>query len=79
MMLCVNLGEYLEKYGGHEMAVGLSLKREYFEDFRNKIEEIAKENYEENLVPIIKIDKELNMNEITIENVENLKLLEPYR
>ena len=68
----------LEKYGGHEMAVGLSLKREKFEDFTNAFEKIAEEAHTEELVSVIKIDKELNLKDISLENVKNLKLLEPY-
>ena len=34
--------KYLEKYGGHEMAVGLSLKRNNFQNFKEKFEEIAR-------------------------------------
>ena len=79
MMLYVNHGEYLEKYGGHEMAVGLNLKRENFEKFKNKIEEVAKANYQGDFVHIIKIDKEITANEVTVENVQSLNLLEPYR
>ncbi len=68
----------LEKYGGHEMAVGLSLKREKFEDFTNAFEKIAEEAHTEELVSVIKIDKEINLKDISLENVKNLKLLEPY-
>ena len=70
--------EHLEKYGGHEMAVGLSLKKEKFEKFKEFFEEIAKLAHTEELVPVIKIDKEINLKDITIENVKNLKLLEPF-
>ncbi len=75
--LC-SLNKYLEKYGGHEMAVGLSLNKSNFEDFKNNLEEVAKESHTENLVPVIKIDKEINIKEITTENVKSLKLLEPF-
>ena len=34
--------KYLEKYGGHEMAVGLSLKKENIQEFKNHFEEYAK-------------------------------------
>ncbi len=70
--------EYLEKYGGHEMAVGLSIKKEMFEGFKNKFEEVAKDSHIDEIVPVIKIDKEINLKEITVENVEELKLLEPF-
>ena len=70
--------KYLEKYGGHEMAVGLSLKKENFEEFKKIFEEIAKEANTEEIVPVIKIDKEINLKDITLENVKSLKLLEPF-
>ena len=75
--LCT-VSNYLEKYGGHEMAVGLSLKKENFEDFKIAFEKIAKTAHTEELVPVIKIDKEITLKDITIENVKNLKLLEPF-
>ena len=70
--------KYLEKYGGHEMAVGLSLKKDNFDEFKKVFEEIAKEANTEEIVPVIKIDKEINLKDITLENVKSLKLLEPF-
>ncbi len=70
--------ELLEKYGGHEMAVGVNLKMENFEKFRDKMESIASKCHTEDLVSIIKIEKELNLSEITISDIESLKLLEPF-
>ena len=75
--LC-NTSEYLEKYGGHEMAVGLSLKKENFEKFKIAFQKITEQANIEELVPVIKIDKEITLKDITIENVKNLKLLEPF-
>ena len=69
---------YLEKYGGHEMAVGLSLKKEMFEDFKVNFERLAEDAHTEEFVPVIKIDKEINLKDITIENVKGLNLLEPF-
>ena len=34
--------KYLKKYGGHEMAVGLSLDRKDYEGFKKEFEEYAK-------------------------------------
>ena len=34
--------EHLQKYGGHEMAVGLALKKEMFESFKQKFEDALK-------------------------------------
>ena len=70
--------DLLEKYGGHEMAVGLSLKRENVEKFREKINEIAKNKHIENCVSIIKIEKEIKLSNINIDMIESLDLLEPF-
>ena len=69
---------YLEKYGGHEMAVGLSLKKNMFEDFKLNFEKLAEMAHTEEFVPVIKIDKEINLKDISIENVKGLNLLEPF-
>lgn len=75
--LCTS-SNYLEKYGGHEMAVGLSLKKSMFEEFKINFEKLAQDAHTEEFIPVIKIDKEINLKDITIENVKNLSLLEPF-
>lgn len=75
--LCAT-SDYLEKYGGHEMAVGLSLKRDKFEEFRKAFEEKAEESHTEEIIPVIKIDKEIELKDLSLENVKSLNLLEPF-
>ncbi len=75
--LCAS-SDYLEKYGGHEMAVGLSLKKDKFNEFRKSFEEKAEEAHTEEIVPVIKIDKEINLKDISLESVKSLNLLEPF-
>jgi len=70
--------DLLEKYGGHEMAVGLSLPVNNLEKFNEKMQEISKDIDLENLLPIIKIDKVLNARDLEIENIKSLKILEPF-
>ena len=70
--------DLLEKYGGHEMAVGVNLKIENFKKFQEKMEIIANRCHTENLVSIIKIEEEISLNEITVNDIESLKLLEPF-
>lgn len=70
--------KYLEKYGGHEMAVGLSIKKDNFKDFKIQLEKSAKEAHTEEIIPVIKIDKEISLKDIKVESVKNLSLLEPY-
>lgn len=69
---------YLEQYGGHEMAVGLSIKQENFENFKQAFEEVAKNKNTKQLIQIIKIDAEINKKDLTISTVEDLKQLEPF-
>lgn len=70
--------ELLEKYGGHEMAVGVNLKEENLVKFQEKMECIAKEKHTDELVSVVKIEKEITLDEITIEAIDSLKLLEPF-
>ena len=70
--------EYLEKYGGHEMAVGLSLKKNNFENFKNKFQEIASQCNIEEIIPIIKVDAEINSNDLQLNKIKELKMLEPF-
>ncbi len=71
-------GDLLTKYGGHEMAIGLTLEKRNFEEFKAKMEEIANKANLEECIPVLKIDKELVSQDITEENVMNLQKLEPF-
>ena len=71
-------GEYLLKYGGHEMAIGLTLKKDQFENFRKKIIEFSKDKLPDDLMPIIKYDAEITTKDVSKNTIESLKLLEPY-
>lgn len=70
--------EYLTKFGGHEMAIGLSLERKNFDEFKEKIKDIASKAKLEEFAPILKIDKELQASDITEENINSLQKLEPF-
>ena len=54
---------YLKKYGGHEMAVGLSLDKDNFNNFKNVFEEHANSCNLDEIVPIINIDKQVTNKE----------------
>ena len=70
--------EYLQKYGGHEMAVGLSLYKKDFNDFKKNFEEYANSCNLEEIIPVINIDKQITDKELNIENIRELSKLEPY-
>lgn len=71
--------KYLTNFGGHSQAAGLSLRTADFEKFKEMFEKYAKKNIkDEDLVQKIDIDLEVNKNQISIQNVEKLKLFEPF-
>ena len=71
--------KYLEKFGGHELAAGFSVKPEAIEEFRKNIIEIAnKEISKDMLVPEINIDLVLNTDAIDISLIKSLNQLEPF-
>lgn len=68
----------IEKFGGHEMAVGINVKKEQFENFKEKFEQIAKDRNINEIIPVLKIDAQVSLDEIGKEMVESLKELEPF-
>lgn len=68
----------LYKFGGHSMAVGLTVKRDQYEDLKKQLEEIAQEQKIDKIVPILKVDAQVDINEINKDMVESLKEMEPF-
>ena len=68
----------IEKFGGHSMAIGITIKKENFDKFANELEQIAKDSKIDEIVPIINVDAKINLNEVNRETVESLKQLEPF-
>ena len=68
----------IEKFGGHSMAIGITVKRENLEKLKQELENIAIEEKIDEIVPIIKIDAKINLSEVNKEMVESLKELEPF-
>ena len=67
----------LIKYGGHELAAGLSVSRESFDEFRRRINECAASCAELSSVPEAEADLVLDPGEITYRLAEELELFEP--
>ncbi len=70
--------DVLEKFGGHPMAAGLSLKPENIEVLRHKINEYAKNTFEEMPRAKVMLDCKLMPEALNVELVENLQMLEPF-
>lgn len=67
----------IERFGGHPMAAGLSIKRENIEKLRIKLNELCGLTLDD-IEPIIRIDKHLSIEEVSFELFENIRLLEPF-
>ena len=68
----------LYKFGGHSMAVGLTVKKEQYEEFKKQLEEIGQEQKVDKIMTKLKIDSQIDINEINNEMVESLKEMEPF-
>ena len=70
--------EYLEKFGGHEMAVGLTLKEANYDSFKKEFEKLVEESNVAEFVPIINIDGQLQSKDIKKEIAKEISILEPF-
>ncbi|MCH4552258.1 single-stranded-DNA-specific exonuclease RecJ [Aestuariibaculum lutulentum] len=71
--------EHIEQFGGHKYAAGLTLKEENYEAFKQAFEdEVTKTIDRSLLVPEIKIDAQINLNDITPKFYRILKQFAPF-
>ena len=74
-----NSSHLMQKFGGHDLAAGLSIKPENIDTFRKEINAYAKECLtEDDFMPILYIDSELPPPYINMNTAEKLSILEPY-
>ena len=58
--------EFIEQFGGHKYAAGLTLLPENYTNFKNKFEEVVERTIDKKLLtPEISVDAELDLSEIT--------------
>ena len=71
--------DILVKYGGHELAAGLTIERKNISEFKSRINEYARMNLsEDDLTVNLEADCSLEMSDITIGLVNELYNLEPF-
>lgn len=71
--------EHIEQFGGHKYAAGLTLKEENYEAFKQAFEdEVSKTIDRSLLIPEVKIDTKIDLNEITPKFHRILKQFAPY-
>ena len=71
--------EFIEQFGGHKYAAGLTLLPENYENFKKKFEEVvAKTIDKEFLTPEISIDAEIDLSEITPKFFRIIQQMAPF-
>ena len=74
-----NCQETLIKFGGHELAAGLSVTRGNLPLFKEMINKFARENLQKDgLIPTIEADLEISFSDLSLELAQYLSILEPY-
>ena len=74
----MNCLDSIEKFGGHSMAIGITINKKDLPRFKEKLEEIAKIRKVNEITPVIYIDAKINLNDINKDMVESLAELEPF-
>ncbi|MEO6056274.1 MAG: single-stranded-DNA-specific exonuclease RecJ [Gemmatimonadales bacterium] len=71
-------GDLLERYGGHQMAAGLTIRRDRLEDFRDRFGEIAREMLgPDDLGPEQRVDLEIELKQADNDLERMCRHLEP--
>jgi single-stranded-DNA-specific exonuclease len=71
--------EYLQQFGGHMYAAGMTLLEENYENFKNAFEKVVQETIHPNLLtPEISYDAEIELSEINPKLMRLLKQFEPF-
>ena len=71
--------EFIEQFGGHKYAAGLTLLPENYTNFKNKFEEVVSKTIDKNLLtPEITIDAEIELSEITPKLFRILEQMAPF-
>ena len=70
--------KYIDRFGGHSMAIGISVARDNFEKFKEDFEKYVNNSDIKGLAPVIKVDEEVTARDIGISIVNELSMLEPF-
>jgi single-stranded-DNA-specific exonuclease len=68
----------LERYGGHQMAAGLTIHRSRLDEFRERFGDLARQRLSpEDLGPEQRVDLELRLDQVTLDLERLCRYLEP--
>ena len=69
---------YIKQFGGHSMAIGITIEKDNFKKFKQEFEEYAEKSNISSIVSVIKIDEKVQLQDISIKDIKDLELLEPF-
>ena len=70
--------DLLLQFGGHKMAAGFSIKEENIPEFRRRMNAYAGQVLtEEDCIPVLDVEEQLSMEDISLDFIHSLDLLEP--
>lgn len=71
--------EFIEQFGGHKYAAGLTLLPENYQNFKNKFEEVVAKTIDKKLLtPEIAVDAEIELSEITPKFFRIIQQMAPF-
>lgn len=70
--------DLLVRFGGHELAAGLTIEKDKIEEFSNRFDDICKENKQELKDKVLDIDLELTSKDLTSDTVKAINMLKPF-
>ena len=73
-----NCKENIKQFGGHSMAIGITIDNDKFVDFKKQIEEYAESKQISEIVPVLNIDEKVQLKNINLSDIKDLELLEPF-
>lgn len=72
-----NNDRFLIEYGGHSQAAGISLEKDYFNDFYDGVDAFLEENYsKDDFIPKIFVDAKLPL-DVSKQFIKELEMIEP--
>ncbi|MEC0225610.1 single-stranded-DNA-specific exonuclease RecJ [Paenibacillus alba] len=71
--------EWLDHYGGHQAAAGMSLNKRHLDAFTQKLNHLAAEVLtEQDYIPLLKVDAVCSLPDVPIASIEQLEKLAPF-
>lgn len=70
--------DLMEKFGGHDMAAGFSIRTENIPMLRERVKQYCREHSDEYSLPAVDIDAEICSKDVSEEEVRGLDILKPF-